>query len=357
MATEHSVAPTLAIDPPVRIAELAGELSEKMDRSINQIKDVNSKARLLSFNAQIEAARAGGQTGAAFAVVAQAMQELSGRTSRVADDMINETGTSIGELNEISNSLRSKVRGTRLADLAAGNIDIIDRNLFERTCDVRWWATDSSVVDALSNPTPETLAFASKRMGVILSAYTVYFDLVLTDRDGRILASGNPDLFNSVGTNVAEQTWFSSARSTTHGDMYGFQTCHASSLVNDERALTYSCAVREGGSATGSVLGVLGAVFKWDDLAQTIVNSTPLTADEWEGSRVCIVDDHGLVLADSDNQQLTDTLEIDLNKVLASETGFTIETYRGEETIVSHAKAPGYEGYSTGWHSIILQAA
>ena len=28
------------------------------------------------------------------------------------------------------------------------NIDLIDRNLYERSCDVRWWATDSSVVDA-----------------------------------------------------------------------------------------------------------------------------------------------------------------------------------------------------------------
>jgi hypothetical protein len=25
-------------------------------------------------------------------------------------------------------------------------IEIIDRNLYERTCDVRWWATDSAVV-------------------------------------------------------------------------------------------------------------------------------------------------------------------------------------------------------------------
>jgi len=357
MATDPTTTPAPIVDAPVRIAELAGELSEKMDRSINQIKDVNSKARLLSFNAQIEAARAGGQTGAAFAVVAQAMQELSGRTSRVADDMINETGNSIGELNEISNALRSNVRGTRLADLAGANIDVIDRNLFERTCDVRWWATDSSVVDALSDPTPDALAFASKRMGVILSAYTVYFDLVLTDRDGRVLANGFPNQYNSVGTNVANQEWFTSARSTTHGDQYGFQTCHASPLVGDERALTYSCAVREGGSANGSVLGVLGAVFKWDDLAQTSVKNTPLTKDEWKGSRACIIDDNGLILADSDDQQLAETLEIDVARVLSAENGYSIENYRGKETIVSHAKAPGYEGYTTGWHSLILQTA
>ena len=342
-------------DSPGRIAELALELTEKMDRSISQIKDVNSKARLLSFNAQIEAARAGGQTGAAFAVVAQAMQELSGRTSRVADDMINETGTSIEELNEISRVLSSNVRGTRLADLASGNIDLIDRNLFERTCDVRWWATDSSLVDALTDPTPDSLAHATRRMRVILSAYTVYFDLVLTDLDGKIIANGRPDLYESVGGSVAGQPWFTAARGSTNGDQYGFQTCHTSDLVDGERILAYSCAVRTRGETNGAALGVLGVLFKWDDLAQNIVKSTALSPAEWERSRVCIVDDRGFVLADSNDQQLVETLELNPKRTLNDAKGYATENVRGEDTLIAHAKAPGYEGYTTGWHSLILQ--
>ena len=37
-------------------------------------------------------------------------------------------------------------RGERMVDLALNAVELIDRNLYERTCDVRWWATDSAVV-------------------------------------------------------------------------------------------------------------------------------------------------------------------------------------------------------------------
>ena len=39
-------------------------------------------------------------------------------------------------------------------DLAVSDMD---RNLYERSCDVRWWATDAAVVDAIASsdyPTP-----------------------------------------------------------------------------------------------------------------------------------------------------------------------------------------------------------
>jgi hypothetical protein len=44
----------------------------------------------------------------------------------------------------------AQIRGSRLPDLSLNAIDIIDRNLYERSCDVRWWATDSAIVDELS---------------------------------------------------------------------------------------------------------------------------------------------------------------------------------------------------------------
>src|SRR5262249_12399415 len=129
------------------------------------------------------------------------------------------------------------VRGTRLADLALNNIDLVDRNLYERTCDVRWWATDASVVQALANPTKETAALASSRMRVILNAYTVYFDLVLCDLKGNVVANGRPDLYRSMGSNEAYSEWFSRAAATASGDEYGFQTAHFSKLVKNQFSL------------------------------------------------------------------------------------------------------------------------
>lgn len=42
-----------------------------------------------------------------------------------------------------------------MTDLALNVVDLIDRNLYERSCDVRWWATDSAVVQALESATPK----------------------------------------------------------------------------------------------------------------------------------------------------------------------------------------------------------
>ncbi|MFK5283867.1 hypothetical protein ACI3PL_30250, partial [Lacticaseibacillus paracasei] len=76
------------------------------------------------------------------------------------------------------------------------------RNLYERTCDVRWWATDSAIVNALHELDGPTAAYASQRLRVILNAYTVYHDLVICDREGKVIANGRPDIYGSVGQDV-----------------------------------------------------------------------------------------------------------------------------------------------------------
>ncbi len=101
--------------------------------------------------------------------------------------------------------------GSRLVDLALNAIEIIDRNLYERTCDVRWWATDSAIVDAAADASDSHCSYASKRLGVILSAYTVYLDLWLCDMDGRIIANGRPERYNVKGLDVSREPWFARA--------------------------------------------------------------------------------------------------------------------------------------------------
>lgn len=341
---------------PERLSGLAEGLTHKVSSAIKELTNVNEQTRLLSLNAQIEAARAGGSTGAAFSVVAQAIQKLSQRTDDVAGHMAKEINGAANELTRISKVLATNVRGTRLADLAHVNIDLIDRCLYERTCDCRWWATDSSLVEAACEPTPEKLAYASRRMGVILQAYTVYFDLVLADLSGQVIASGRPDLYASVGTNVKDTAWFRSAMANTSGNEFGFESCHASPLVGGKRVLVYSCTVRHGGDASGKVAGVLGVIFNWDSLAQTIVHNTPLPPDEKKNTRVCIVDTVGHILADSRDRQLLDKLALSGDgKAYAEKRGFVLDRYEGVEAVVAHALSPGFETYATGWRSLVIQ--
>ncbi len=258
---------------PGSIESLVDELAHAVDSAVEKIRVVNDSTRTLALNARIEAARAG-QHGAAFGVVASEMQDLSSRTTEVADLLATTTNAKINELLAL---IGNNVRGTRLSDLALTNIDLIDRCLYERTCDVRWWATDSSLTGAMQENSDTAYQHASERMGVILGAYTVYFDLVLCDLHGRVVANGRPERFSSVGKNVSGSTWFTSAMATHSGDQFGFQSAHTSELVDGQPSLIYSCTVRENGQANGKVLGVLGVIFNWSSLAGPILRNLPST--------------------------------------------------------------------------------
>ena len=284
------------------------------------------------------------------------MMILSQGIGELIKQLENETSNDFEEIAEINEFIATSFRGTRLSDIALTNIDLIDRNLYERSCDVRWWATDSSIVQALTENTPETVAFSSLRMKAILDSYTVYFDLVLCDMDGKVVASGSNGRFNSIGQSVSDNEWFRSAIECRSGDDYAWETVHRSPLVNDELVLVYSTAVRVEGKPNGKTIGVLGVIFRYESLAQTIVRNVPLSKEEKEKSRVCIVDDKGLVLADSDNKCLSDTIDFNAkDKLFKNKKGFIIDNYNNSKCCIAHALAPGYETYSTNWHSLIIQ--
>jgi hypothetical protein len=331
-----------AVQPQAKdqnVTDIVRHLSASLQTTVVEINDINANTHLLALNARIEAARAG-TAGAAFGVVAQEMQTLSAKTADAANVLATNTKRTIDDLMEL---IGAKVRGTRLSDIALVNIDLIDRCLYERTCDVRWWATDSSVVDALTAQTSQAFHHASERMGVILNAYTVYFDLVLCDLKGRVVANGRPQDYASVGSDQSQETWFRESAQSRSGDEFGFQSAHYCRLVGDKPALVYSCGVRQGGQADGALLGVLGIVFNWEALAQTILCQTPLPESEREATRCLIADARGTILADSWGRQLQETLELPHRcEIFAEKKNYTLDGYNGRRSCIAHAQAPGF---------------
>ncbi len=335
-----------------RVVDIVQQLASTMHLAIDEIRDINENAKLLSLNARIEAARAG-SSGAAFGVVAQEMQGLSNKTASIADDMANKTQESISDLIHI---IGGNVRGSRLADLALNNIDLVDRNLYERTCDVRWWATDSALVQALESHEPSDLEFASKRMGIILNAYTVYHDLILCDLSGKVLANGRPQRFNSTHRNESRSNWFTRAIATRTGDEFGFQSAHASPLVDDQFVLIYSATVRKNGEVNGNVLGVLGVVFNWKSFSDAIMNNDGLDTVEAKRTLRLLVDDDGAVLASSRSLPSDYRFPFQrFDKLVAQNKGYALETLDNKRVCIAYAKSPGFETYKTGWHSVLIQ--
>ncbi|MEI6231468.1 MAG: methyl-accepting chemotaxis protein [Planctomycetota bacterium] len=323
------------------------QLSKTMHATIDNVRSINEQVKTLAINARIEASQAG-SSGSAFGVVAQEMLALSTKTARVAEELDIKT-------NDF-NLIGEDVVGTRLADLALNNIDLIDRNLYERTCDVRWWATDASVVDALTKLTPQSASHASTRMKVILNAYTVYFDLVLCDTKGIIIANGRPDLYTVTGLNVAKSAWFSKAICKATGDEYGFQSAHVSPLVNHKLSLIYSCTVRREGKTNGAPIGVLGVIFNWETFSDAILNGKKYDNPELAETDRFIIDPNGTIIASSRQLPASYTFPVSLFSTLfAKRSGYIHDYLDGNRVCIAQAISPGFETYETGWHSIIVK--
>jgi hypothetical protein len=339
---------------PEHIGQLTQQLSTLLTDTVEHIAGLNREARILALNAEIESARAG-DAGVAFGVVAKAMSQLSEKTGDSAKELAHGSRGLIREMQQVTEVLQTKMRGERLSDLALTNIDLVDRNLYERSCDVRWWATDGSVVAALASPTEENRRFASQRLGVILNAYTVYFDLVLCDLTGKVVANGRPAQHAVAGMMQDQAPWFQAAMKTRSGDEFGFQSVHRSPLVNHQRSLVYSCGVRAGGESQGALLGVLGIVFNWDALGQTILDRMPLSAHEKQRAIACIVDTEGNVLADFPAGSLRDTFDNSLfHGLRQGQKGYGVHHFCGREYCAGFAMSPGFETYSTGWSSLVM---
>lgn len=340
---------------PERIEEVSREISRALAEDLTTLRQVNTRTRLLSLNARIEAARAG-EAGAAFGVVADNVLELAKTMDATFRNMEGRTGPLLEEMGELGNRLASEVRGRRLADLAATHIDLVDRNLYERSCDVRWWATEGALVHALETLDAGDLNQASVRMGKILDSYTVYFDLVLCDLQGKVVANGRPGQYQSRGMDMSRHEWFRTAIATRTGGEFGFEGVHASPLVGGERVLVYSTAVRAGGDDHGQAIGVIGVVFRWDALGQTIVEAAHIPPDEVGRTLVAIVGPQGRMLASSGRRELVsdaswaDWLAKDHSSRFHCQTN-----HRGRRLIVAIARSQGYETYSTGWVGAVVQ--
>jgi hypothetical protein len=154
-------------------------------------------------------------------------------------------------------------------------IDLLDRNLFERAADVRWWSTDQFFWTVLRDPTPENFQKAAHRMEVINGSYTMYRNLVLANRNGEIVASAKSEDRNKLRSiSVYDDPWFLSAMRTTRSSEYAVQDVQKSKLEpRKERSLIYSGGVRSGGERQGDPIGVVGILFDWDTEAKKILGT------------------------------------------------------------------------------------
>jgi hypothetical protein len=329
------------------IARLTAEVDQIACEKARSIQQITNQMKMLALNALIESSRAGAH-GAGFAVVAQEVRGVGQKVKTIARELETQLTRRTANLMQSIEKMTERSRGQRMIDLALNAIELMDRNLYERTCDVRWWATDSAVVDCAADSGAANVSHVAERLAVILRAYTVYLDLWLCDLDGNVLASGRSDRYAVRGKNVASTCWFADALKLRSGDDYVAGDIERQPLLGNAPVATYCASVREGGNANGKPLGILAIHFDWETQARAIVEGIRVDDDK---ARVLLVDSKFRVIASSDGQGvLTERVPLTLNS--------------GRSGVYKHAsglqmafhETPGYETYKgLGWFGVIVR--
>lgn len=330
------------------ISSKSESVQEIAFNKVGQIRAINRRMRILALNALIEAERAG-EAGRGFAVVSQEVRGISEEVEKLSTALEAELASEIGEISSLVQEMSQSSQGQRLVDLALNAIEIVDRNLYERTCDVRWWATDSAFVDAMTEPGDGAFAYAARRLNVILRAYTVYLDIWLCDTQGRVVATGRGDRFPVTGADVSSRSWFRTGMGLKTGDDFHAEDIAREPLLADIMVATFVTPVRTGGEADGRPIGLLAIHFDWEPQSRAIVEGVRLTDEERAVSRVLIVDRDNRVIASSDG---ADLLTERLPAFGSSVAGWQLNDGR----IVAQHATPGYETYrGLGWRGVIEQ--
>ena len=328
------------------IKDIIGTVEKRIEdhRFVND--RITSQVNILALNATIEAARAG-DAGRGFAVVATEVKNLASQAAIAS----KELSAILSDTSELQKRFADK-ESDRLSEMAQTLVQLIVRNLYERTADVRWWATDAALFGCLESLDRVSIDHAIERLGLINRFYSVYLDLVLVGMDGTIMACSQPAKFPRVtGADISKVSWFKKALTTTCGDQYVVDDIAHDSLHDEKLTAVYAAAVRKEGKANGKIVGVLGVVFDWEVQATTIVQTEPtLSEDSWKHSRVLLLDNSLRVIAASDNQGILLPFTLEHN---GQQKGHYVT---GNHELVAFAKTLGYQEYDGhGWYAAIVQ--
>ena len=231
-------------------------------------------------------------------------------------EQISDTGARSNEL--FSQSIRELFETVLASGMRAGEFvshllgDLLDRNLYERANDCRWWALSPVLRALLARPEQldaDGVQHMTRILEYINGLYTVYTSIFVYDRNGDIVTSTHPMQARGAApcTAIDEETLERVLALRTEQDYY-VSRFEPSRMYDDQPTYVYHAAIRHPDDGA-QVIGGIGIVF---DAGAEFAAMLRGALGEKEGVDAFFVDRSGSIIASTDpSRPIGATLEID----------------------------------------------
>ena len=228
-------------------------------------------------------------------------------------------------------------------------VDIVIRNLFERTADIGFLATDDDIRYFLNNTSSkyesayeQNMIHLKNRFNEYIKKYSVYFDIVLMDTKGHILVN----LDETIAISKSKDEIIDLVLNTSEEYVETFK--HHDFVPNDKKSLVYSYKVTRTNEKNSDVIGILSLCFKFKDEMNGIFKDL---VDPATQECLMLLDKEGVVIASSDPYHipLDAKMEIVLNGM------HKVVSFGGRYYLSKTCSTNGYQGFmGLGWYGHIM---
>ncbi|QKF73639.1 CheW-like domain-containing protein [Aliarcobacter faecis] len=176
--------------------------------------------------------------------------------------LLNEIGVTGNKASSSLDNLNLTIIASILKDcefLSSLAIDIMDRNLYERANDCRWWALNPYFKEVLENKLND--GKVTESLNYINSLYTVYTNLIIFDKNGIVIAVSN-EKYNSFIGKILTQDWVEKTLFLDNTSKYCVSKFEKTNLYNNNSTYIYSSAIfslKNNKSAIGGIATVFDA--------------------------------------------------------------------------------------------------
>ncbi|HEY6773793.1 MAG TPA: chemotaxis protein CheW [Oxalicibacterium sp.] len=268
-------------------------------------------------------------------------------------EQISETGARSNELfSQSIRDLYETVLSSSLSDsefVSHLMVDLLDRNLYERSDDCRWWALTPELQVALADPDklPEKVARIDEILGYINSLYTVYTRIFVYDSDGIIIASTDfkGDGLQVIGTDIDEVT-LAQVLSLTNDQQYYVTPFAPTSLYGGRPTYVYHAVIRHPENAS-QVVGGIGIVFDSEPEFAAMLKGA---LGDKKAASALFVNRDGRIISSTDTTRPVG-LQLDLDPALLNmdngSSASRIVIHDGHYAIMGCTASHGYREFKT----------